>query len=143
MLLHHPSVAPPRRGVVLLAVLIVIVVLSLAAYKYNEFAVAEYRAIDSANRAKQAHGFGMSGVHYAAAQLLDVTDNLNGNPWNNQTLFQNISVPSTDQNSKPGYFTLLSLLSPDDLAASGGASLPLRRQRRGRQDQSQRLARDG
>jgi hypothetical protein len=119
MLLRNTSSGSSRQGVVLLAVLIVIVVLSLAAYKYNDFTLAEYRAVDSSLKSAQARAFADSGVHYAAAMLLDVTDNLGGNPWNNPSLFQNITVPTTDKGGKPGAFTVLSVLSPDDLANGG------------------------
>jgi type II secretory pathway component PulK len=126
MLLHHSSHDSSRRGVVLLAVLVVVVLLSLAAYKYNDHMVAEYRAADSAVRAAQARASAESGVHYAAALLaLGMDTTLNGNPWNNPTAFQGISIPSSAKNASPGRFTILSLLSPDDLAQAGG-SLPYR-----------------
>ncbi len=114
-----PSVSS-RRGVVLLAVLIVIVVLSLAAYRYNEYTMGEYRAVDSSIRAAQARAFAESGVWYSAGMLVDPTNNLGGNPWNNQSLFQGVTIPSTAQNAKPGRFTVLGLMSPDDLATNGG-----------------------
>src|SRR5271166_124628 len=120
MLLSSSYSVSSRRGVVLLAVLIVIVVLSLAAYRYNEYTMGEYRAAYSSIRAAQARAFAESGVWYAAGVLVDPTNNLGGNPWNNQQMFQGIAVPSTAQNAKPGRFTVLGLMSPDDLAQIGG-----------------------
>ena len=56
-----------RRGVVLLAVLVVVVLLTLAAYQYSELMLAEYQAADSYTRSLQARALADSGVHYAAA----------------------------------------------------------------------------
>src|SRR5579885_1365908 len=84
---RHLRPAPRRRGVVLLSVLVVLVLLSLAAYQYSELMVAESRAADSYSRSAQAHGFAESGVWYAAALLSnpdEVATTLNGNPYNNQ-----------------------------------------------------------
>ena len=48
---HVESVGPqPRRGIVLLAVLVVIVLLSLAAYQYSDLMLAEYKASVNAQR---------------------------------------------------------------------------------------------
>src|SRR5947209_3201397 len=121
MLLHRNSAHSSRRGVVLLAVLIVITVLSLAAYRYNEYTLNEYRAADTAIRAAQARAFAESGVCYPAAMLVDPTNNLTSNPWSNSGLFQGITVPSSAHQAKSGRFTILSLLSPDDLNQIGGA----------------------
>src|SRR5262249_30734749 len=90
---RYPGLAR-RRAVVLLAVLIVIVLLSLAAYRYNDWMMAESRAADSAIRASQARALADSGVHYVAALLTNGTDTLGGaGPWDNPQLFQNIEVP--------------------------------------------------
>ena len=53
-MLLRTSSAPSRRAVVLLAVLVIVVLLSLAAYKYNDYMLSEYRAADSSLRATQA-----------------------------------------------------------------------------------------
>src|SRR5258706_5888137 len=60
-----------RPGYVLIAVLIVIVVLSLAAYQFVELMGAEYRVAVRTNDAAQARLAAVSGVHYAAAMLAD------------------------------------------------------------------------
>ena len=44
----------PRRAVVLLAVLIVVVLLSLAAYQYSDMMLSEYKASDAYTRSTQA-----------------------------------------------------------------------------------------
>ena len=102
-----------RRGVVLIAVLIVVVLLSLAAYKYNDLMTAEYRATDSTFRAAQARANAASGVSYVAALLAtNLDDTANGNPWDNATLFQNIAVGANDKN--PGRFSIVSIAGSDD-----------------------------
>src|SRR5215831_14186472 len=96
MLLSRTRTAvPPRRGVVLIAVLLVVVLLTLAAYQYSELMMAEYRASVSFMRATQARAFAESGVNYAALLLSDpnlFTSKLNGNPYDNPDVFRAIPV---------------------------------------------------
>jgi hypothetical protein len=107
----NPSAHDNRRAVVLLAVLVVIVLLSLAAYRYNDWMSAEYRAADSAIKAIQARAVAESGVHYAAALLAgDPSTTLNNNPYDNPSMFQDIEVP----NSRGGRFSVVAVRSPDD-----------------------------
>ena len=104
-----------RPAVVLIAVLIVVVLLSLAAYKYNDLMTAEYRATDSSFRAAQARAYAVSGVNYTAALLsTNLDDTAGGNPWDNSGLFQSITVPTSAKNGKPGRFSVLSLVGSDD-----------------------------
>ena len=67
----HRSKPGFRQGYVLIAVLIVIVVLTLAAYQFTELMTAEYRASVRTADAAQARHAAVSGVHYAAALLAD------------------------------------------------------------------------
>ena len=119
------STGSPRRGVVLLAVLLVVVVLTLAAYQYSEWITAERRAADAYSRAAQARALAQSGVHFAAAVLSNpdaMTNTLNDNPWDNAAAFQNVKVG--DGGSGPqGVFSIIGLLPPDDPSA---ASQPYR-----------------
>src|SRR5947199_2862447 len=114
-----------RRGVVLIAVLLIVVVLSLAAYQYSEWITAEYRAADGYTRSVQTRAFSDSGVNYAAAMISNsdaMTNTLNGNPFDNAQVFQNVVVLDNGS-SRRGMFTIVSLLSPDDPNA---ASQPYR-----------------
>src|SRR5690348_7241061 len=107
----------PRRGFVLLAVLVVVVVLTLAAYQFSEMMMAEYRAAESAKRMAQAHAFAESGIHYAAALLSNpdaVTNTLNNNPYSNPSAFQGVLVQDSDQARNRGRFSIIGLLGPDD-----------------------------
>jgi type II secretory pathway component PulK len=105
---------------VLLAVLIVVVLLSLAAYGYSDLMLSEYRTVDSSNRAAQSRAFADSGVAYVAAMLADPNNStVNGNPYNNPTAFQDVLVPSSNPNARPGRFTIVALRRPQDIANGG------------------------
>ncbi|MCI0680647.1 MAG: general secretion pathway protein GspK [Gemmataceae bacterium] len=102
----------PRRGIVLLAVLVVIVLLSLAAYQYSDLMVAEYKGVVNAQRTQQARAFADSGIHYAAA-VISNADNLaaiNGSIWDNPEIFHKAFVGEP----KPGGFRIVAPGEPDD-----------------------------
>jgi type II secretory pathway component PulK len=110
-----------RRGVVLLSVLIVVVLLSLAAYQYSELMMAEYRASDSFTRQIQARALADSGIHYAAALLSNpdtFTNTLNSNPYDNPNVFQSLAVNGTFPRGQ-GRFNILALQAPDDPSFQG------------------------
>jgi len=110
----HPDLF--RRGVVLLTVLVIVVLLTLAAYQYSELMTAEYKAADSAVRAAQARALAASGVHYAAAVLSDsdtLTGTLNNNPFDNEGMFRGIEVAASDSPRFHGKFSLVNPPSPD------------------------------
>jgi type II secretory pathway component PulK len=93
-----------RPGYVLIAVLVVIVVLSLAAYRFTDSMSAEHRAAVRVSDAAQARAAAASGIHYAAALLADpdaFTNYLGGNPTlDNAEMFGAVPV-RVDQNN-PG-----------------------------------------
>src|SRR5262245_46585846 len=92
-----------RRGVVILAVLIVVMLLSLAAYQYSELMMAEYKATVSYTRSIQARAAAESGVNYAAMLLSDPNafqSMLNGNPYDNPSRFE--AIPLGDTGNQPG-----------------------------------------
>ena len=116
---------PRRRGVVLLAVLIVVVLLSLAAYNYSDLMTAQYKASDNYHKNAQARAFADSGIHYAMAILTNpdnIANLLNNNPYDNSTLFQNHAVT---QGNATGYFTFLAPLSANNTGGTntGGTGM--------------------
>jgi type II secretory pathway component PulK len=112
----------PRRGVVLVAVLIVVVVLSLAAYRYSDLMLSEARAAESSIRTIQARHLAESGVIYVVASLADTNNTtVSSNPYDNSSAFQDVLVPSSDQKAKPGRFSILSIRAPDDIASGSSA----------------------
>jgi len=95
MLLKNPNKqkSKKRRGVVLLAVLVVIAFLSLAAYRFNDNMAAEYQATDSAVRLAQSRAIADSGVAFVLSELSQ------GNHPQAGTV-QQVSMPnSTDKGS--------------------------------------------
>src|SRR6516162_3604206 len=110
--LQHPRKRLPdgpsrRPGVVLIAVLIVLVGLTLAAYQFSDLMIAEAKAADSSTRAAQARALAESGVYYAAAMLSNsnsFTNTLNSNPYNSTQAFQDIIVMPSDKPRLQGRF---------------------------------------
>jgi type II secretory pathway component PulK len=119
-----PSPLQPtrRQGVVLLAVLVVVVLLSLAAYNYSDLMLAEYKASDNYHKNAQARAFADSGVHYALA-LLATQDNistlLNDNPYDNALMFKDRAVMGSGGDKGTGYFSLIAPLDAGDSGATG------------------------
>ncbi len=124
MRLHATPPAAPsfsaRRGIVIVGVLVVIVVLSLAAYQYSDLMTSEYKASASFTRAAQARAFAESGVHYAAALLSDPT-NAGANTCNNPEAFQGQAVGEGTDPARQGRFSIVCPAGPDEQLA-GGAS---------------------
>src|SRR5262245_29462367 len=103
-----PQRPSKRKAVVLLAVLVVVVLLSLAAYRYSDWMGAEYRGAHAANNQAQAQALADSGVHYVMALLAGNTaDTMGGNPWDNTAVFQNIAVTGGD-GKQIGRFSIVS-----------------------------------
>jgi type II secretory pathway component PulK len=114
----------PRRGVVLLAVLVVVTLLTLAAYQYSEMMLSEYKAADAYTRSAQARAAAESGIQYAAALLSSsdaMQNTLNANPWNNPSAFQGILVRDSDRDRLRCRVSIIALLSPD-LTSGGGVT---------------------
>src|SRR5580698_1406406 len=99
---------PRRTGYVLIAVLIVIVVLTLAAYRYSDMMFAEFKATDRILKNVEAKALADSGVHYTAAILADpngLISTLSYNPYNNSSIFQGQLVDLG--NDRKGYFSVI------------------------------------
>src|SRR5262245_43427051 len=115
MTIHRPHSGSPRRGVVLLSVLIVVVLLSLAAYQYSDLMLSEYKAAVNAHDAVQARHFADSGVHYIAA-LLSSPDNralVNDNLYDNPESFGAQQVAGEESKGKAGGFKLIAPPDPE------------------------------
>jgi type II secretory pathway component PulK len=106
-----------RKGVVLLAVLIVVSLLALAAYQYTEMMSAEYKAANSIARAAQARASAASGVYYAAAMLSDpdsYTGTLGSNPYDNAPVFQGIALGDSGDGRPQAKFSVVAPYSVDE-----------------------------
>src|SRR5262245_2138521 len=117
-----------RRAVVILAVLVIVVVLSLLAYRYLDLMSQQSRASYNDIRNSQANALAMAGVHYTAMMLSDPkvlysNDGLNGNPYDNVEKFHKINIfPDQPlQGSGLGFFSVIAPPHADDLL-SGNTS---------------------
>ncbi len=119
---QQPIPQPPkkpshRRGVVIVAVLVVVTLLSLAAYQYSDLMIAEAGVSENIHRNAQARAFAESGIYYSMALLSNqqnFTTVLNGNPYNNAQFFQDIKVEG--DNGLAGRF---SIITPPDPTLGG------------------------
>src|SRR5687768_7561328 len=114
----------PRRGVVIIGVLVVVVILSLLAYQYTDMMTSEYKAAVTYTRAAQARCFAESGVHYAAAVLSNPETfyaTLGGNPFNNEAAFFGQLVQEVGLVGGPGRFSIVSPGGPDEQLNSAAA----------------------
>ncbi len=119
---HKTRRSNERTAYVLIAVLIVIVVLSLAAYRYSDMTMSEFRASDRILKNAQAKALADSGIHYTAAMLADAnafSGTLGSNPFNNQSAFGKVEVDLG--NGRKGYFTIIAVDYTQD---SSSGSLP-------------------
>ncbi len=122
MTLNRPAAPPPRHpgrpGYVLLAVLIVIVVLALASYRFTDAMTGEFRAAVRTSDAAQARAAAVSGVHYAADLLADpdtVKTVLGSDPTaDNPNVFDEVVVRAGDASTREARFRIVSvaLLGP-------------------------------
>jgi type II secretory pathway component PulK len=113
-----------RRGVVLLAVLVVTFMLALSAYLFSAAMRSEGQGTRSYMRAAQARALAESGIDYAAALLSNpdlFTNTLNSNPFNNPQAFQDIIVQENTQSGPQGRFSIIAPLGPD---YAGSGSMP-------------------
>src|SRR5262249_542732 len=104
----------------LLAVLVVVTLLSLAAWQYSQMMMSEFKAADAYTRAAQARAAAEAGIHYAAALLSSsdaVQNTLNGNPWDNSGAFQGVGVRDGEQ---ARFRALFSIVTPLDVDSTGG-----------------------
>jgi type II secretory pathway component PulK len=112
----------PRRGIVILAVLVTLVVLALAGYQYSDLMSSQYKEAFSLRRATEARVFADSGLAYATAVLSDPAayyDMLGGNPFDNAGAFQDIEVPGQAKDARRrGRFSVVVPLPPNASADS-------------------------
>ena len=129
MLIRHSNrsshAAQRRRGFVIVAVLMVITVLSLAAYQYSDLMGAEALAAARITKATEAKVLADSGIHQAMALLADkdaFQGTLNKNPFDNPSSFQGIVVKEGSGRSQGRFTVVMHDISGD----SSSGSLPMR-----------------
>ncbi len=114
-----------RRGYVLFAVLIVVVVLSLAAYRYSESMSTELQVAVRTSETTESRGHANSGLYYAIGMLSDpdMVGTIAGNPYDNKDLFSGIAVGDSTGRRGGGRFALMNLA---DAGGTGADRYPLR-----------------
>lgn len=119
---RHATHGRRRDGYVIFAVLIVVVVLSLVAYRFTDSMTAEYRVGARANDGAQAKLAAVSGLHYAAAVLSDrdtFTSELGGDAFDNPDIFERVEVPAVGgSDRKKAYFDVRCAALGDDGAVA-------------------------
>ena len=131
MLLRHPSTgqrssASRRGGFVIVAVLMVVTVLSLAAYQYSALMDAEVLAAERIRKSTEAKALADSGIYHAMAHVADpdaFEGVLNSNPFDNPGTFQSVQVNEGQSPRSQGRFSLIALDFGEDAAAG---SIPTR-----------------
>jgi type II secretory pathway component PulK len=103
----------------MIAVLVVVAILALAAYRLSDLMIGEQQAADSYTRAMQARANADSGIHYAAAIL--AAQNTQTNYSDNPSLFQDILVQDGDNARQRGRFSIVAPVGPD-AASTGGVN---------------------
>ena len=96
----------------IVAVLMVVVVLSLAAYQYADLMSAEAKAAERIRKTTESRAFAQSGVHVAMAYVADpdaFAGKLNKNPYDNPGAFQAVAVRESETAGNQGRFSVINL----------------------------------
>jgi type II secretory pathway component PulK len=118
------SIPWTRRGSVLVAVLVVVVLMSLAAYQYTDVMTAQHKHSDTLMRRHQCQLLCESGVNYVSALLSNpqnISGLLSGNPYYNTEYFQDQVVVSDPMPRRNGKFSIIAPgTMPGDVAGTQG-----------------------
>jgi len=106
-------------------VLIVIVVLSLVAYRFTDAMTADYRASVRTADLAQSRAAAESGIHYVAAMLADpeTRASILGDSLNNPGVFDQIPVHSDSTNPKRNAFFSIVSFAPLGSAPAGRSGI--------------------
>jgi hypothetical protein len=117
--------ADPRKGTVIITVLVVVVLLALAAYKYADMMSQEYHSAVTFVRAAQVRSYAWSGINWfmvAASSSDNINNNLGGNPFYSSSTLQDHQIQGSD-GTATGYFSIASPGDPDNPPADN-TSMP-------------------
>lgn len=96
-----------RRGSVLVVVLILVVLLSLAAYRYSESMITEYTSAQMYGRRLQTQAFADSGVDLAADLIANRTFDTTENLIHDESTFGGVSMQSGEIERDNGRFSIV------------------------------------
>ena len=131
-----------RRGYALVMVMIVITVLSLAAYRFSGLMTAEDRASDRILLQAQSKALADAGIHYTAALLADpaaYVSTLNSNPYDNSDAFKGVVV-GDPYNGRQGRFSIIAVDYGNPNVTTSASYIP---QRWGVTDEASKLNLNG
>jgi hypothetical protein len=116
----------PRKGVVLVATMVVIVLLSLTAYHMSDNALERLKLSDSSHRLAQAKSVADSGVHYATAWVTNYNASIgaggiNDNPFHAPDVFQSVPIKTDGKTGYSGKFTLIAPVDPGTNVTGNGS----------------------
>ncbi len=114
----RPITVSKRIGSALLSVLIVIVMLSLAAYTYTDSMITEYEASQRMARMTEARQLADSGVDYVAQLVAQRGTESEQNLYHNPELLHMIPVIPGDATRPTGYFSVVSPVESDESTGS-------------------------
>ena len=101
------SLAGDRHGTVLIVVLILVVLLSLAAYKYTESMITEFESASMYGRRLQTQAFADSGLEVAADLIGNRTFEPEENLINDEAIFNGISLQEGETARDNGLFSIV------------------------------------
>lgn len=101
------AAAPNRAGSVLVVVLILVVLLSLAAYKYTETMITEYTSAGNHGRQLQTQGFAESGIESAADIIGNRTFEPGENLIHEEGIFSGVSLQAGESARENGLFSII------------------------------------
>jgi hypothetical protein len=100
-----------RRGSALIAVLVIVVMLSLAAYTYSELMQVEFDAAIRSSRMAEARLLADSGAEWAAT-MVDLRGSDSGeNLYHNREMFHRVEVMPQTEERAAGYFSVVAPVS--------------------------------
>ncbi len=103
-----------RGGTALIVVLVVIVLMSLAAYSFSEIMIAESEASLMFGRDAQARAFAASGVELAAAMLGSPDETVVENLYHNPQSFAGVLMLDSPSHRGRGRFTVVAPVENDE-----------------------------
>jgi hypothetical protein len=120
LIIDHWSLAisPRRRGSILVVILVVLVMLTLAAYNYTQFMTTELEASAMYAQDVQARVLADSGADYVAVLLANRGEPGLENLQDNPSLFLGVGVVDSERARGRGRFTIVAPVEHDTAAAS-------------------------
>jgi len=114
----------PREGSALLAVLVIVAMLSLAAYSYSELMLSEYEAAIRTGRMTESRLLADSGVEWTLSVMSLMSSEEPPDLFNNPEQFHQILVQAGNEERPAGYFSVVAPVT--DVSSETGVRFGLR-----------------